>query len=59
MSGRLGSPENWDNMLEIYGTCLGQSRTDADRKMFLVCLICVLLLDNSNNMQIVVVGVVR
>ena len=27
--------------------------------MVLVCLICVLLLDNSNNMQIVVVGVVR
>ena len=27
--------------------------------MVIVCLICVLLLDNSNNMQIVVVGVVR
>ena len=27
--------------------------------MVLVCLICVLLLDNSNNMKIVVVGVAR
>ena len=42
VSGRLGSPENWDFMLEIFGTCFRQSRTDLGLKMVPVCFTCVL-----------------
>ena len=44
MRGRLGSPENWDCMLEIFGTCFGQSQTDLglkrDPKCFTFVLNC-------------------
>ena len=50
MSGHLGSLENWDCMLKIFGTRCGQSRTDLGLKMVLVRFTCVL---------IVVLGVVR
>ena len=42
MSGCLISPENWDCMLENFGTRFGQSRTDLGLKMVPVCFTCVL-----------------
>ena len=42
VSGRLGSPENWDCMMKIFGTCFGQSWTDLGLKMVPGCFTCVL-----------------
>ena len=42
MRGHLGSPENWDCMLEIFGNRFGQSRTDLGLKMVPGCFTCVL-----------------
>ena len=42
MSGRLGNPENWDCMLEIFGTRFGQSRADLVLKMVPGCFTYVL-----------------
>ena len=50
MSGSLGNPENWDCVLENFGTHFEQSRTDLGLQMVPVCFTCVL---------IVVLGVVR
>ena len=36
------SPENWDCLLEIFGTRLGQSWIDLGLKMVPVCFTCVL-----------------
>ena len=46
VSGHLVGPKNLGLNAEIFGTHFGQSRTTFGLKMVLVCLICVLLLDN-------------